>query len=107
MATLTTQSLLVAGTDLNLVAAAGGGDKVAPGSTLVVRNGSGSSITVTVTVPGNTKYGVANPAFTKVVAAGATTLLGPLPSDLANPSDGLVAITYSAVTTVTVGAVSI
>lgn len=106
MATLTAQSEIVVGQDMNFVAAAGGGDKVPVGSKLYVRNGSGVSITVTVTVPGNTKYGVANPAFTKAVAAGATTQFGPFPADLGAVSDQLVGIAYSAVTTVTVACMS-
>lgn len=105
MATLTTQSLSVTGTDLTLTAAtATVGDKVPPGCNLVVRNGSGASITVTVVVPGATKYGIANPDFTKAVPAGATCIFAHLPADLADPIDGLVTFTCSSVTTVTVGA---
>ena len=63
--------------------------------------------TVTVVVPGNTRYGQADPDVTITVPAGGTSLIGPLPRDLADPADGLVHITYSAVTSLTVAAVAI
>jgi hypothetical protein len=90
-------------------AASVGGDKVAPSDRgmLVFRNGDASSKVVTLVVPGNTKYGVANPDPTFTVAAGATAYIGPLTADLADPADGLVAFTYSAVTSCTVSAVLI
>lgn len=92
-----------------LVAAAGGGDSIAPNDrgALAVKNGSGASITVTMVVPGNTKYGLAQPDPTFVVTAGNTAYIGPLPSDLANPSTGLVDFTYSGVTSLTVGGVQV
>lgn len=109
MATLAYTQVGIAGTLPGLAAAAGGGDKVPPNDrgALMVVNGSGGSINVTLVVPGNTKYGQANPDVVVAVAAGATKLIGPLPADLADPADGLVAFTYSAVTTVTVAAVQI
>lgn len=90
-------------------AASAGGDKVAPNDRgmLVFRNGDAAAKTVTLVVPGNTKYGLANPDATYSVAAGATAYIGPLSSDLADPADGLVAFTYSAVAACTVSAVSI
>jgi hypothetical protein len=109
MATLNYVQATIAGTDPGLAAASAGGDKVPPNDrgALFVRNGSAASINVTVAVPGNTRYGQANPDVVVAVPAGADRLIGPFPPDLADPIDGLVAITYSAVTTVTVGAVSI
>lgn len=110
MATLTYQQVSAAtGTAANLVAASAGGDKVLPNDrgALMVRNGSGSPINVTLLVPGNTKWGQAQPDPVIAVAAGATTLIGPLPTDLADPTDGLVAFTYSAVTSVTVAPIQI
>jgi hypothetical protein len=65
-------------------------------------------ITVTVLTPGNDKYGQARPDI--AVAVPATTgerLIGPFPADLADPADGLVAITYSGVTSLTVAAVTL
>lgn len=90
-------------------AASAGGDKVLPHDRgmLVFRNGDAASKTVTLLVPGNTKYGQANPDVAHVVPAGATAYIGPLPADLADPADGLVAFTYSAVTACTVSAVTV
>ena len=110
MATLTyVQAKTTAVSAAVQAAASGGGDKVAPNDRgmLVFRNGDAASKTVTLLVPGNTKWGVANPDPTYVVPAGATAYIGPLPSELADPADGLVAFTYSAVTSCTVSAVQI
>jgi hypothetical protein len=107
MAELTHQQATIAGTTVAMAAAAGGGDTVRPGAALLVTNGDASAKTVTIVVPGNTKYGQADPDVAVVVAAGATKLIGPLPQDLADPTDGFVHVTYSAVTSVTVAAVQI
>jgi hypothetical protein len=108
MATLVSQQVSVLGTTLTQTAAAGGGDKVTPGTTLIVRNGGGSPITVTVVVPGNTKFGVAAPDYTFVVSNGAMAAIGPLPFELADPADSyLISITYSGVTTVTVSPITV
>lgn len=109
MATLGYQQVAIGGLAPTLAAATSGGDAIAPNDrgALMVKNGGGSPINVTVAVPGNTKYGLANPDPVVAVAAGATALIGPFPSDLADPTTGLVAITYSGVTTVTVGGVQI
>lgn len=110
MATLTYVQPTITGTNPAFAAAAGGGDKVAPNDRgyLHVKNGSGGAITVTVVVPGNGKYGQANPDV--AVSVPATTgerLIGPFPADLADPADGLVAITYSGVTSLTVAAITL
>lgn len=109
MATLPTQSAKVAGTAVTMAAASGGGDKVDAGqhTALLVTNGSGGSINVTVAVPGNTKYGVAEPDLVVAVAAGATKLIGPLPVDLEDDTDRLIHVSYSAATSVTVAAIEI
>lgn len=106
MATIPYQTSLVTGLPtLTMNAASAGGDKVLPNDrgVLVFRNGDAASKTVTVDVPG-TKYSQTFNDITVVVPAGQIALIGPFPPDLANPSDGLVAITYSAVTSCTVGA---
>lgn len=110
MATLTYKQPVITGTDPALVAASGGGDKVAPNDRgyLHVRNASGAPITVTVVVPGNTQFAQAAPDVAVVVPA--TTgerLIGPFPAILADPTDGLVAITYSGVTSLTVAAITL
>lgn len=105
MATLTTKTIAVTGTDPTFVAASAGGDAVQPHHSgfLHVRNGSGASVTVTVAVPGTTKFGQAEPDVPVVVPAGTDRLIGPLSYDLADSTD-LVHVTYSAVTSVTVAA---
>lgn len=107
MATLSYQQSQILGLAVALTAASAGGDKVptTERGALLVRNGDVAAKTVTVTTPGNDKYGQARPDIAITVAAGATALIGPFPSDLAG-SDGLVDITYSAVTSVTVAAVA-
>jgi hypothetical protein len=109
MATLPYVQPTIAGTNPAFAAAAGGGDKVAPNDRgyLHYKNGSGSTITVTVVVPGNTRYGQANPDVAVAIPAGADRLIGPFPADLADPTDGLVAITYSGVTSLTVAAITL
>lgn len=108
MATLTAAQAGIAGVDPGFVAASGGGDKVAPNShgAIIVRNGGGSSITVTIAWPGNSKYGVANPDPTVAVPAGEERLIALKGSDLAD-TDGLIAISYSGVSSVTVAAITI
>ncbi len=108
MATLEYAQVGIGGTDPGFAAASGGGDKVAPSSrgAIIVDNASGGSITVTIAWPGNSKYGVANPDPTVSVPAGEQRMIGPFGSDLAD-TDGLVAISYSATTSVTVAAVTI
>lgn len=109
MATLAYQRAAIGGTTLTMAAASGGGDKVAPDNDglVLVTNGGGGSITVTVAVPGNTKYGGAEPDVAVAVGAGVSKLIGPFPQDLADPADGLVALTYSGVTSVTVAAITV
>ena len=83
------------------VAAAAGGDSAAcgPGRFLYVKNADASSHTATVATPGNVSgLDVENPAL--VVAAGKYGLL-PLPRLVAG-ANGRAAITYDAVTAVTV-----
>lgn len=95
------------GVALPFVAASAGGDTIAPApnGVLLVRNGDTTATTVTVVVPGDA-YGQARPDYTFSVAAGATAAFGPLPRDLVN-TDGLVALTYSKVVSLTVVAVSL
>lgn len=107
MALLAPQQIQITGPAITLAAAAGGGDTVAPNDRLFlwVKNASGSPITVTVVVPG-TYFGQALPDV--AVSVPATTgerMIGPLDSRLADPSTGVISITYSAVTSVTVAAV--
>lgn len=103
MATLTPQQITLAGTVVTYAAAAVGGDKALPGTTAVLRvkNASVSSITVTLDSVQPSSYGDdVNPAITVAAGAEKSILLSPA-SRFAGP-DGLVSVTYSDVTTVTV-----
>lgn len=110
MALLTLQTMTAAGLAPTTVSAAAGGDTVALASAtddrsfLQVTNGSGSPITVTLADPGTTPAGNTTTAPANSVAAGATKDF-PLNPALVNPSTGLISISYSAVTTVTVAAI--
>lgn len=107
MANLTTQKASMAGGTYATQAAAAGGDKVLPGAALLVANGGGSPITVTIAVPGTTRYGLPDPDITVSVPNAQARLIGPFGSDLADPADGYVAVTYSGVTSVTVSAIQV
>jgi hypothetical protein len=103
VATLTYQQIKITGTDVDYDPADAAGDKFfpSPRGFLVVRNASASSITVTVDDPNLTEFGqaTANPSI--VVAASTNTWIGPFPQHLAG-SDGLVSVSYSSATSVTV-----
>lgn len=111
MAALTTQRLTYPSATITTQAAAGGGDTVTPGDStrLMVRNGSGVSINVTIPrYPLVDPEGVAETSLVVAVPAGAERWIGPLSGTrFANPANGNVEVTYSAVTTVTVGAVAL
>jgi hypothetical protein len=109
MAILATQGFNSApgGAAVTLVAAAGGGDKAAPGDDvyLLVRNADASPINVTLVTVGLAFNGAALADTVVAVAAGATKLI-PVRREYIDPADGLAAITYSAVTSVTVAVLS-
>ena len=105
MAVLATQTITRAGIAETLSAAAGGGDEFTPGDGVYIKvaNGGGSSITVTVPTPRDVR-GQAIADLAVSVPNGSHRLIGPLPThDYANPTDGKGDITYSGVTSVTVG----
>lgn len=104
MATLATQSITTAGITPTFAAAAGGGDKCLPstGTYLHVKNGGGSPVTVTLVTPATVDtLAVGDRAV--VVAAGAEAKIAVPDTLYRNPTDGLADITYSGVTSVTVG----
>lgn len=72
---------------------------------LHVKNGSGSSITVTIQTPG-TVDDLAVAERTVTVANASEKMIGPFPPGIYNQS-GEVYVDYSAVTTITVGAFKI
>jgi len=106
MAALTTTTISVASGTLDLgaalVAATSGGDttEVGPGKFLAILNSDASSKTVTLDTPG-TVSGLAIAQGTYVVAAGKTCIV-PL-ANVFRGATGRASVTYSAVTSVTVG----
>lgn len=103
MALIPTQVLNVATGAAPAFAAAAAGDtaEVDPTNTLVVKNGSGAGITVTVATPGNLITGDAFPDKAYVIAAGAEAWI-PLASVFADPAiNGQAAVGYSATGSVT------
>lgn len=104
-ATLANQQAKVTGVAVNYSPATAGGDTfdVSSGAGhLRVKNGAASAVTVTIADPANTRYGLADPAITASVPAGAEYVFGPLDSSLSNATDGLCHVTYSSATSVTV-----
>lgn len=111
MATLTPVNPAISGALLALTAAAGGGDQFANlrgNAYFVINNGGGGSINVTfaaqqTAIPAqgiNPPIILANNVV--AVAAGAQKIIGPIPAAF-NDGNGNVQVTYSGVTTVTVG----
>lgn len=109
MAILSTQVIALAGLNPTYANATGGGDKCEVGDRvfLHVKNGSASSVTVTLTATAAVRgQSVSNPTVS--VPAAGERMIGPLSSDLLrNATDGLCAIGYSASASVTVAALRI
>lgn len=107
MALLTTQTIKGSGITPTYAAASAGGDKVslaALNTFLHIKNGGGSSITVTVTTQNADYRGLTLPDRTVTVAAAGEQMIGPLDASLQADINGQASIGYSAVTSVTVAA---
>jgi hypothetical protein len=105
MALLATQSVGYAGVTPSLAAAAGGGDTFTPAPNLFleVNNAGGGSITVTVVTP-QTSRGQAIADLSVSVTNGQRRFIRISPAEFfADATTGLGNITYSGVTSVTVG----
>lgn len=101
MALIATQAVKLDGTAPTFAAAAANDTaRVGSGLTLVVKNGSGVSVNVTLTTPGNLATGDEIPDKVYAVAAGAERWI-PLLKIYADPTTGNAAIAYSATTSVT------
>lgn len=103
MALLSQQKVDADGLTPAYVSAAGGGDTCLPGegSYIHVKNGSGGSITVTLVTPGTVAgLAVADRAVAVGAGAEAKILIG---DEYRNQSTGLASITYSGVTSLTIG----
>jgi len=107
MAALTAAAVAPAGTAVAYTAAAAGGDtcQTGAGVLLLVKNGDGADHTVTLATPG-TVNGLAIADRAVTVAAGAEVAI-PVTSVYRDPATGRAAITYDAVTSVTVAVVRV
>lgn len=108
MATLTTQPVIQSGLGPTYVAANAGGDKVVPGPTtfLHAKNASGGALTVTVASVTPCNQGSTHNLVVSVPAGG-DRMIGPItPDRFAAVADGLAAVTYSGVTSLTVAAIA-
>jgi hypothetical protein len=107
VATLTTQNITRAGIAESLVAAAGGGDACETGTDMLLKvvNGGGASITVTLAIPSG-RSSIPNVTYgnVQVTVPNASHRWIKVGSEMTDPTTGLCTITYSAVTSVTVGA---
>lgn len=112
MAVLNVQDALVAGAAITYAAAAGGGDSFDNNGLVLlhVKNGSGAPITVTVDDPNTPNPGNAtqfNPDVAIAVPAAGDRLIGPFPPFRFNDVNGRVNLTYSGVTSLTVGVIRV
>lgn len=88
--------------DVPTIRTAASGDKITPDNNLFIRvtNGAGTDVDLTIAVPGNTSYGEANPDKVITITAGATAPIRLYPT-YADPSDGLIALSWESTTSVT------
>ena len=115
MATLTRINPAESGTVATGAAAAGGGDVVdnTDGKTLLlIHNGDGSSVNVTITAQNTSFTDGKLGAITKstqvvAVAGGARKIIGPFPANVYNNASGQLAITYSAVTSLYIACIKL
>lgn len=103
MALLTPVQITRAGTTITLVAAAAGGDTYdnANAPTLEINNASGSPITVYAAIYADGQTIIQGRAW--AIAAGARVRIAAMTGQYSNPANGQVSLTYSGVTTLTVG----
>lgn len=108
MAILSVTKITRAGVAMNLVNASSGGDSFPnDGNTFfVVRNAGAAAITVTIATPARI-WGIDIADLSVNVGAGDTAFIGPFPEQIFNDENGRVNVSYSAVTSVTVGAFSL
>lgn len=107
--TVATSKRSTNGNDLAGVAASVGGDTFVNTGTelLVIKNGGGSGITLTVATP-VTVDSLAVTDLTATIGAGETRMLGPFPPGIYNDTlaaGGIVSLSYSGVTSVTVAVI--
>lgn len=105
MALLAQQPATGAGTTPSFTAAAAGGDTFQPGDDVIlILKTSGTASTVTVASPGACNQGSTHPLVISMPATGERHV-GPFPAQRFAGSNGLVSVTYSSVTGLTVAVV--
>ena len=109
MATLTVQKADFDGLNATYDPADVAGDQFAWGSNiaLIVKNDDASSHTVTITSQRAATQGYTTADTTVTVPAGEERIIGGLLRDAFRDSDGFVQVSYDAVTSVTVAAISV
>lgn len=109
MAVIPVVTPAIAGAVMPPTTATAGPDTIAPAGrpvTLIVENDNASATVLTIVIPGNTKYGPANPDITGTsITAGAMGVFL-LPADIADPTTGLISITAVPNSSVSLYAVS-
>lgn len=105
MAVVATEPVPTTGLDATANAASAGGDKVRPDSIVRVINGSGVSLTVTMVTPQTVDGDLAVTDRTVSVPNGEARYIRAT-ALYRNPSDGLVALTWSTDTSVTFEVIS-
>jgi hypothetical protein len=105
MATVATEPVTTTGIEATANAASASGDKVRPDSLVRVINGSGSSITMTMVTPQTVDGDLAVADRTVAVPAGEARYVRAT-ATYRNPTDGLVALTWSLETSVTFEVIS-
>lgn len=103
MAVLSVQQILRTGTGVTFASANSGGDSFpnTGNEVLHVKNGGGSSVTVTINSQAQCSFGFDHDE-TVSVPAGGEREIGPFPKSRFNDTSDRVNVTYSAVTSVTV-----
>lgn len=103
MATLAVQTATTAGLEATYASAAGGGDQFSNDGTVIlhVKNGSGGDITMTIASQVSCSQGSTHNT-TCVITAGEERFAGPFPTDRYNDANGMVQLTYSGVTSLTI-----
>jgi len=107
MPLLTPQVVVLTGIEPALVTADVGGDEfVNSGRDFIhIKNGGGSPIDVTIDSQVDCNQGVDHDAVVSIPATTGEKFIGPFPKDRFNDEAGKVQITYSAITSVTIGIV--
>lgn len=104
MASLATQQISIGGITPAYVACAAGGDEFTADDHefIHVKNGAGAPQTVTIVTPNTAAGGLAVADDAIVIPAGQERMIGPFSRSDFQGSDGLAAITYSAVVSLTI-----